>query len=61
MNEFLKNLQRQASENPMVAIGIGAAFLQSASKFIAANSAREAAKTNKKEVERRIKKDNRSK
>lgn len=56
MNEFLKNLQRQATENPMVAVGIGAAFLQSASKFLAANTARDNAKTYKKEIDRRVKK-----
>lgn len=56
MNEFLKNLQRQATENPMVAVGVGAAFLQSASKFLNANSARKNSKTYKKEIDRRLKK-----
>lgn len=56
MNEFLENLKRQAAENPMVAVGVGAAFLQATSKFLNANSARQNSKTYRKEIDRRVKK-----
>lgn len=56
MNEFLENLKKQASDNPIVAVGVGAAFLQAASKFLNANSARANSKTYKKEIDRRVKK-----
>jgi hypothetical protein len=59
MNHFLENLKKQASDNPMLAMGVGAAFLQAASKLLQANTARSNAKTYKKEIDRRVKKSQR--
>lgn len=56
MNEFLENLKKQAADNPIVALGAGAMFLQAASKFLNANSARQNSKTYRKEIDRRLKK-----
>jgi hypothetical protein len=34
MNEFLENLKKEASANPLVALGLAAALLTAAGKFI---------------------------
>lgn len=34
MNEFLENLKRQASENPIMALAVGAALLTAGGKFL---------------------------
>jgi hypothetical protein len=60
LNKFIDNLTKQASEQPLVAVGIGAAFLQAASKFLNANAARNNSKTYKKEIDRRVKKSQKS-
>jgi hypothetical protein len=49
MNRFLENLQRQAEENPVIAMGVAAALLTAASKMV--NSL-----AWKQEVNRRVKK-----
>lgn len=56
MNEFLENLKKQASENPVAAVGVAAVFLQAASKLLNANAAHSNSKTYKKEIDRRVKK-----
>lgn len=41
MNEFLENLKKEAAANPIVAIGVAAALLTAAGKFVdAAGSTR---------------------
>lgn len=50
MQKFLENLQRQAEENPILALGVAAGLIGSISKFMDSNSW-------KKEVRRRAKKD----
>lgn len=54
MDKFLKNLQRQAEENPMAAIGVAAALIAAATKFMDSSSWRA-------EVKRREKKDKKDK
>lgn len=56
MQKFVENLKRQAEENPVVALGAGAAVVQAISKLVQVNSQRKNSKTWKKEVERRAKK-----
>lgn len=56
MNEFLTNLKRQASENPMAALAGGAVFLQAAAKIGTAYAANKNSKAWKKEVNRRVEK-----
>lgn len=53
---FIDRLKAQAEENPMIALGVGAAVLQACSKLLDANTARVSAKTHAKEVDRRIRK-----
>lgn len=48
MNEFLENLKRQASENPIVAMGVAAGLIGAISQFVNSASWR-------KEVNRRVK------
>lgn len=36
MNEFLENLKKEAAANPMVAMGLAAALLTAAGKFVEA-------------------------
>lgn len=52
----LTNLKRQIEENPLLAMGVGAAFLTAGSKFLNSVTARQNAKTWKREVDRRTKK-----
>lgn len=50
MDEFLKNLRRQAEANPMAALGVAAAVIAAVTKFMDSSSWRA-------EVKRREKKD----
>jgi hypothetical protein len=50
VEKFLKNLQRQAEENPVLALGVAAGLIGAVSKFMDSTSW-------KKEVRRRAKKD----
>ena len=49
MDKFLANLQAQAEENPIAALGVAAALLHGAAKLLNANAW-------SKEVNRRVKK-----
>ena len=55
MNEFLENLKREASENPVFAIAVCAGLLTAASRFINASGNARNSKAWAKEVDRRIK------
>lgn len=55
-NQFIDNLKRQAEENPIVALGIGAAVCTALSKLMDANTARYNSKSWAKEVDRRSRK-----
>ena len=55
MEKFLKRLQAQAEENPMVALAVGVAVLTASSKFISAAGDAYGQKTWSKEVARRSK------
>jgi len=55
MNEFLENLKREASENPVFAIAVAAGLLTAASRFINASGNARNSKAWAKEVDRRIK------
>lgn len=46
-------LKEQVEDNPLVALGIGAALLGGVAKILNANTARKNARTWKKEVDRR--------
>lgn len=59
MERFLKNLKRQAEENPLLALAAAAALFTATSKLIDANTARSAARTHALEVARRIAKNSR--
>lgn len=50
------NLKHQVEDNPLVAAGIGAALLNGAAKLMNANTGRKNAKTWRREVTRREKK-----
>lgn len=54
MNEFLENLKREAAANPIVALGIGAALLTAAGKFIEAAGHAKGSAAYAKDVERRV-------
>lgn len=56
MSRFVDNLKNQAEDNPMLAVGIGAAAVTAVTKLLNANTGRRNAKTWKKEVNRREKK-----
>lgn len=53
MDQFLENLQRQASENPVMAIAVGAALLTAAGKFIDATGRYKGSAAFAKDAERR--------
>lgn len=55
MQKFIDNLKTQAEANPIVALGVGAAVVQAATKLLNANTSRSNAKTWKREVNRRTK------
>lgn len=56
MSKFVDNLVRQAEENPMLALGLGAGAVTALSKLLNAGTARSNSKTWQKEVNRRTKK-----
>lgn len=53
MKKYLENLKRQAEENPLAAMAIGAATVTAVAKLVAVNNERQNSKTWAKEVERR--------
>lgn len=57
MNEFLENLKRQAQENPMVALAVGATVVTVITKFIGAGVDARNSAAWAKEVARRSMKD----
>ena len=56
MNEFLNNLKREAEQNPILALGFGAALLTAMSKFIDAQGHAKGSRAYARDVERRIRK-----
>lgn len=52
-SRFVQNLKRQAEENPIVVIGVSAAFITAVSKLLDSNTKRSYAKANAQEIERR--------
>jgi hypothetical protein len=57
MHPFLANLKRQAEENPMLALGVGAAVVTVVTKFIGAGVDMRNSNAWAKEVARRSMKD----
>lgn len=55
MQKFIDNLKRQAEDNPMLAVGVGAAFVQATTKLLSASAQHRNSKAWKKEVDRRTK------
>ena len=53
MKKYIDNLKRQAEDNPLLALGVGAALLTAVTKLINANTERNNAKTWEREVDRR--------
>lgn len=56
MYKFVENLKRQVEENPVVALGAGAAVVQAISKLVQVHALHKNSKTWEKEVDRRAKK-----
>ena len=56
MHRFIENLRRQAEENPIMTLGIGAAVLTAVGKFIDAAGHARGSHAYAKDVNRRIKK-----
>ena len=52
-NPFLDNLKRQAEENPVVAVGVGAAAVQAVTKLLNVYIANKNSNAWKQEVKRR--------
>jgi hypothetical protein len=57
MNEFLENLKRQASENPVFALGVAAGLIGAISKLIDSTGNARNSKAWDREVARRVMKD----
>jgi hypothetical protein len=57
MDEFLRNLRRQAEENPMVALAVGGALLTGIAKFIGTSIEHRNSRAWAQEVARRAMKD----
>lgn len=57
MNDFLTNLQRQAEENPIVALGVAAGLITAIGKLIDAHGNLRNSKSWKRETRRREMKD----
>jgi len=53
MHKFIDNLKKQAEENPILALGVGAAVATAASKLLHTASEARNSKTWAKEVDRR--------
>jgi hypothetical protein len=56
MHRFFENLKRQAEDNPIMTLGIGAAVLTAVGKFIDAAGHARGSHAYAKDVNRRIKK-----
>jgi hypothetical protein len=54
MNEFLENLKREAVANPVLALGVTAALLTAAGKFIEAAGHAKGSAAFARDVDRRI-------
>lgn len=54
MQNFIDNLKYQVEQNPVVAIGVAAAFVTASAKLMDANTQRSYAKTHAREIDRRI-------
>lgn len=52
---FLNNLQRQAEENPIMALGVAAALITSISKLVDASGHRKGSLAYAKQVEQKLK------
>jgi hypothetical protein len=57
VNEFINNLKHQAEENPIIALGVGAALITAISKLIESSGNARNSKAWDREVARRIVKD----
>jgi hypothetical protein len=55
MKRFIDNLKRQAEENPILALGIGAAVITAISKFIDASGRAAGSQAYARQVDYRIK------
>ena len=53
MNKYVDDLKRQAEENPMAAVAVGALAITAITKLMQANTARANSRTWAREVERR--------
>ena len=53
MKRYIDNFKKQAEENPLLALGVGAAALTAVTKLIQAGTERRNSKTWEKEVDRR--------
>jgi hypothetical protein len=56
VNEFFENLKRDAAANPLIAMGIGAALLTAAGKFIDAAASTKSKNAYAKMMENAVKK-----
>lgn len=54
MNRFIENLQRQAEENPMLALGLAAGLITAISKLAGTSVDMKNSRAWKKEVDRRV-------
>lgn len=54
MNDFLNSLKREAENNPILALGVGAALLTAISRFIDASGHAKGSRAYARDVERRI-------
>jgi hypothetical protein len=57
MHPFIRNLQQQATENPMVALALGVTVLATVTKFLGANVEARNSRVWAQEVARRTMKD----
>ena len=55
MDKFIANLQRQAEENPVLALGVAAGLITAVSKLLDATANTKNSKAWAKEVNRRVK------
>ncbi|MGG6498468.1 UNVERIFIED_CONTAM: hypothetical protein NY603_36630, partial [Bacteroidetes bacterium 56_B9] len=61
MNEFLSNLRREAEHNPTLTLGVVAALLTAAGKFIEASGNAKGSYAYARDVDRRVKRDAKNK
>jgi hypothetical protein len=55
MDRFLENLQRQAEENPVLALGVAAGLITAISKLVDSSTNSKNSRAWMKEVDRRVK------